>query len=71
MLLTCRDEFARYRITCPPGSEVKRDYDGTDILVVPDPDDPEIPYWLWDDLLLTAARSGDFGLRLVSLDLLN
>jgi len=28
-------------------------------------------YWLWDDLLLQAAQDGDFGLRLVSVDLLN
>ena len=70
MLLCCRDEFARYRIYCPPGSEITHEGE-TDFLVVPDPDDPQVPYWLWDDLLLEAARSGEFGLRLVSLDPLN
>jgi hypothetical protein len=71
MLLTVRDDFARYRIECPPGCEVRPDYEGTDFLVVPDPDDPEVPYWLWDDLLLTAASSEDFGLRLLSVEPLN
>jgi len=70
MLLRCRDDFARYRIECPPGCEVRQDGE-TDFLIVPDPDDPEVPYWLFDEILIEAARSGDFGLRLVSLDLLN
>jgi hypothetical protein len=38
---------------------------------VPDPDDPTTPFWLFDELLVEAARSGDFGLRLVSLAPLN
>ena len=67
MLLTCCDDFARYSIQCPPGCEVRPDHDGTDFLIVPDPDDPTTPFWLWDDLLLEAARDGDFGLRLASL----
>jgi hypothetical protein len=70
-MLTCRDDFARYRIECPPGCEVKRDEDGTDFLVVPDPADAEVPYWLFDDILVAAAQDGEFGLRLVSVDLLN
>jgi len=40
-------------------------------LIVPDPDDPTTPFWLWDDLLWEAARDGDFGLRLVFLTPLN
>ena len=37
MLLMCRDDFARYRIACPPEAQVKKDQEGTDFLVVPDP----------------------------------
>ena len=70
MLLTCRDDFARYRIECPPGCEVAKDGD-TDFLIVPDPDDPNVPYWLFDEILVAAARDGDFGLRLVSFVPLN
>ena len=71
MLLMCRDDFARYRIACPPEAQVKKDQEGTDFLVVPDPDDPDVPYWLFDEILIAAARDGEFGLRLASLDLLN
>lgn len=65
MLLTCRHEFARYSIECPTGCEVTEDGE-TDFLIVPDPDDPEEPYWLFDEILIVAARDGEFGLRLVS-----
>ena len=71
MMLTCRDCFARYHIQCPPGSQVKQDEEGTDFLIVPDPDEPGVPYWLFDEILVEAARSGEFGLRLVSLEPLN
>lgn len=70
MLLQCRDDFARYTIQCPPGSEVKRDEE-TDFLVIPDSEDPEVPFWLWDEILIEGARSGDFGLRLLSVDPFN
>lgn len=66
MLLNCRDDFARYSIECPPGCQVTDDGE-THFLVVPDPDDPDVPFWLFDEILIDAARSGDFGLRLVSL----
>lgn len=66
MLLRCRDAFARYVIECPSGCEVKMNEEGTDFLVVPDPHDPQQPYWLFDEILVEAARSGEFGLRLVS-----
>lgn len=71
MLLRCRDGFARYTIQCPPGCEVKSDEAGTDFLVVPDPNEPEVPYWLFDELLIEAARDGEFGLRLLSVTPLN
>jgi hypothetical protein len=38
----------------------------TDFLIVPDPADPREPYWLFDEVLIDAARDGEFGLRLVS-----
>ena len=70
-VLTCRDDFARYVIECPPGTTVTQDGD-RDVLVVPDPTEPEVPFWLFDDILLEAARSEDFfGLRLVSLTPIN
>lgn len=71
MLLSCRDEFARYTIQCPLGCEARQDVEGTDYLAVPDHDDPEVPFLLFDQILIEAARSGDFGLRLVSFDPLN
>ena len=60
MILTIRNDFARYRIECPPDAEVKLDHDGTDYLIV---HEGSVPYWLFDDILLDAAKSGEFGLR--------
>jgi hypothetical protein len=71
MDLLCRDEFARYRIACPPGVTVNRNYHGTDFLVVPDSADPNQPFWLWDDLLLAAAENEEFGLRLLAVEPFN
>ena len=66
MILTVTDDFASYRIECPDNAKVKMDHLDTDFLIVSDPDDPSAPYWLFDEILLDAARSGDFGLRLIS-----
>ncbi len=63
MLLCARDHFARYAIECPPESRIEQE-DGIDYLLVPNPDDPAEPLWLFDEILLDAARSGDFGLRI-------
>jgi hypothetical protein len=71
MILTVRNDFARYKIECPPDAEVKLDHDGMDFLIVPDPDDPDVPYWLFGDILLDAARSGELGLRVISFAPLN
>ena len=68
MILTVRNDFARYRIDCPADAELKLDHGGTDYLVV---HDGSKPFWLFDDILLDAARSGEFGLRLVSLEPFN
>lgn len=66
MLLTaCDDEF-RYRIEAPDYYEIRLGQDGTDFLLVPDPEQPNLPFWLSDFVLVDAARSGDFGLRLLS-----
>lgn len=62
MQLTYCDDHARYRIDCPPGAEVKRGEGDIDFLVVPDPDEPQQPYWLFEE---------KFGLRLVSVDPIN
>ena len=66
MLLTVSDDLARYRIECPDRCEVRLDDEGTDFLLVPDPADPATPFWLFDQVLIEAARCGEFGLRLVS-----
>lgn len=66
MILTVRDDVARYRIECPDDSRLRRGGDGTDYLIVPDPADPQVPYWLFDGLLIEAARSGELGVRLLS-----
>jgi hypothetical protein len=66
MILTVRDDVARYRIECPDACEVRPNHQGTDYLLVPDPAEPDVPYWLFDDVLLEAARCGALGLRLLS-----
>lgn len=68
MIVIVHDDFARYRIECPADAEVKLDYHGTDFLVV---HEGSTPYWLWDAILLDAARSGDFGLRIIICQPLN
>ncbi len=64
MVLTVRDNEFRYRIACPDGCEVRAGGE-FDYLVV---EAPEFggPLWLFDELLVEAARSGDFGLQLLS-----
>jgi hypothetical protein len=65
MRVTARDSFAHYVIECPSDCETRRD-DGTDYLLVPDPDEPAVPYWLFDEILFEAARSEEFGLRMLA-----
>lgn len=65
MLLIVRDDVSRYQIECPDHCEIRPNDHGTDYLIVPDPDDPAgIPYWLFDEILIEAARIGAFGLHL-------
>jgi hypothetical protein len=71
MRLTVTNDFASYCIECPDTARIKSNYRDTDYLIVTDPDDPETPYWLFDEILLDAVRSGDFGLRLISSSPLN
>jgi hypothetical protein len=66
MLLTVRDEAYQYRIECPDHDGIKLNHCGADYLIVPDPDDPGAPFWLFDEFLIDAARGGDLGLRLIS-----
>jgi len=66
MLLTCSDDLSRYRIDCPDSCEIRLDQNGTDFLIVPDPEEPDVPFWLFDEILIEAARSGSFGLTLLS-----
>lgn len=68
MTLTVRDEVARYRIEASDASEVRQDDKGNDYLIVPDPDGQPTPFWLFDEVLIEAARSGEFGLRLIAED---
>ena len=70
MLLTLRDDVARYRIECPDSYGVKLDHRGCYYLLVPAPEDPAVPLWLFDHILIAAARKGEFGLRLRSEELL-
>jgi hypothetical protein len=65
MLLTVCDDLFRYKIEAPDDSAVLLNHGGFDYLVVPDPEQPGVPYWLFDEFLVEAARCGDFGLRLV------
>lgn len=63
MKLIARDDAYRYVIEAPDECEVQMQ-DG--ILIVPDTDDPATPYCLFDEILLEAARAGEFGLRMVT-----
>lgn len=63
MRLTARDNAFRYVIEAPDECEVQMQ-DG--ILIVPDAGDPAVPLWLFDDILVEAARSGEFGLRMIA-----
>lgn len=66
MLLIASDDVTRYKIEAPDHYEVKLDQDGTDFLLVPDPEQPDVPFWLSDFILVEAARCGEFGLKLVA-----
>lgn len=66
MKLIARDDAYRYVIEAPDDCEMRQDEAGTDFLVVPDRDDPAVPYWLFDDILVEAARSDEFGLRMIA-----
>ena len=66
MLLTLADDHIRYVVECPDAYGIKLDHDGFDFLIVPDPEQPNSPYWLFDEIIVEAARHGEFGLRLVS-----
>ena len=65
LLIACDDEF-RYKIEAPDHYEVRLDQAGTDFLLVPDPAQPDVPFWLCDFILVEAARSGAFGLKLLA-----
>jgi hypothetical protein len=71
MLLTYTDTFAQYRIECSDDCRIESHGDGMDLVLVPDPSDPDTPYAFVGDLLIEAARSGEFSLRLVSVQPLN
>lgn len=71
MMLTYQNGCVCYRIEAPDVCNVRTAMDGPDFVIAPDPADPSTPYFLWDDLLLQCAMDGDFGLRLVCVDLLN
>lgn len=66
MLLTACDDVTRYKIEVPDCFEVRLDLEGTDFLLIPDPERPDVSYWLCDYILVEAARSGAFGLRLIA-----
>jgi hypothetical protein len=65
MILICHDDCFSYRIETPDDAEVRRNHGGTgtDFLVVNE-DDQE--FYLWDQVLIEAARTEDLGLRLIS-----
>jgi len=71
MIVTYNNDFAEYRIEAPDGCRVESDDIGIDFVIVPDPEDPATPVWLWDELLIEAAQAEEFGLRLVSSHPLN
>lgn len=66
MLLTACDAVTRFKIEAPDDYEVRFDQHGTDFLLVPDPEQPDAPFWLSDFILVEAARCGEFGLKLVA-----
>jgi len=65
MLITCSDDVFRYEIEAPDHYGVKLDHADTDFVIVPDPTEPDVPFWLSGFILVEAARDGEFGLRLV------
>lgn len=69
MLITCCDDMTRWKIEAPDHYEVRL-MEGTDFLLVPDPNQPDVPFWLCDFILVEAARSGAFGLKLIAEELL-
>lgn len=66
MRLIARDNLFRYFIEAPDDSEVRLNDGGTDFLIVPDPDDPAVPFWLFDEILVDAASCGEHGLRMLA-----
>jgi hypothetical protein len=66
MILTLTDDDTRYTVECPDAYGIKLDHQGADCLIVPDPLHPNSPLWLFDEVLLEAARCGELGLRLVA-----
>lgn len=65
MQLLAQDAWFCYLIEAPDDCRLQLDEAGTDFLVVSDADDPATPYWLFDDILVEAARCGEFGLRML------
>lgn len=61
MRLIARDDVFRYYIEAPDDCEVQMQ---DDFLIVPAPTGSGIP--LFDELLVEAARSGEFGLRMLA-----
>jgi len=66
MILIATDDVSRYRIALPEECQVKFDHGGFDYLVVPGTDEPGNEFWLFDEILVEAARDGEFGLRLLA-----
>ncbi len=66
MLLTVRGAFHRYVIECPDSYGVKLDHGGFDYLVVPNPMNAVSSLWLFDEILVEAARGEELGLKLIS-----
>jgi len=71
MIVTYNNGFAEHRIEAPDGCKVQSDDSGIDFVSYPTPRTLPRLLWLWDELLMEAARSGVFGLRLVSTQPLN
>ena len=66
MVLVASDEVARYRIAVPDRCELRVGHNGFDYLVVSDPDWPDKELWLFDEILVEAARERVFGLKLLA-----